>query len=175
MRSEQNNNRNRISTQKIAVCAILASLCIVLGYLESLVSLNFIAPGIKLGLANSVALILVCKNDFKGAIAVNITRIFLSALLFGSPMSLLFSFVAGMVSLILVWLFSKLEFLGVLGLSIIGGVAHNIVQCFIASAILGREVFLYLPLLILSGTLSGSLVGMISGIVLKKLETNEKL
>ena len=65
--------------KKIALYSILTSLALIFGYIESLFSLSFIAPGIKLGLANSVALILLCFKDFKGAVLVNITRILLSA------------------------------------------------------------------------------------------------
>ena len=174
MCAKQDNNRNKITARDIAFRALLAALCIVLGYLESLVSLNFIAPGVKLGLANSVALILICKGDVGGAVTVNLVRILLSALLFGSPVSLLFSLAAGAASLIFMWLFSKCKALSAVGLSIIGAIVHNITQCLVASILLGREVFLYTPLLLLAGAISGGAVGIISGIILKKLETNGK-
>ncbi len=174
MRSKQDNNRNKVNIKRLTSLALLTAVCLVLGYLESLVSLNFIAPGIKLGLANSVALILICKSDVGGAAAVNAVRVFLSALLFGSLFSLFFSVSAGAVSLIIMWLLSKSKQFGCVSLSIVGGVAHNITQCLVAWLILGKEVFLFLPILILAGIISGSAVGIISGIILKKLETNGK-
>ena len=86
--------------KKISIYGILATLCLILGYVEHLVSLDFIAPGIKIGLANSVALLLLARGDIKGAFAVNITRILLSALLFAAPSTLIFSFSGGITSLI---------------------------------------------------------------------------
>ena len=53
--------------KKITLYALFAALAMIFGYIESLYSLSFIAPGIKLGLANSIVLLLLCGGDFKGA------------------------------------------------------------------------------------------------------------
>ena len=86
--------------KKVTLYGIFTALAVIFGYIESLFSLSFIAPGIKLGLANAVCLILLLNGDVKGAFFVNTARIFLSALLFSSPFALLFSFAAGTVSLL---------------------------------------------------------------------------
>ena len=77
--------------KRVSTYGILVALCMVFGWVENLISLSFIAPGIKIGLANSVCLLLVLNKDIKGAFFTNIARILLSALLFSTPFSLVFS------------------------------------------------------------------------------------
>lgn len=160
--------------KKIALYGILTSLALIFGYIESLFSLSFIAPGIKLGLANSVALLLLCFKDFKGALLVNITRILLSALLFSSPFSLVFSLTAGTLSVVIMGLFSGIKSVSVIGFSVSGAAAHNLVQLTVASLILGRAVWWYLPFLLASAVIGGGIIGALSSIIFKKLKTNLK-
>lgn len=159
-------------TKRIALYGILASLALIFGYIESLFSLSFIAPGVKLGLANSVALLLLCRKDLKGALAVNITRILLSALLFSSPFSLLFSLTAGISSILIMRLLSGVKSVSPVGFSIAGAAAHNCVQLTVASVLFGRAVWCYLPFLLISALLSGALIGVLSSIIFKKIKTN---
>ena len=161
--------------KKIALYGILTSLALIFGYIESLFSLSFIAPGIKLGLANSVALILLCYGDFRGAMLVNITRILLSALLFSSPFSLVFSLTAGILSVVIMRLLSGIKGVSVIGFSISGAAVHNLVQLTVASLLFGRAVWYYLPFLIVSALLSGGIIGILSSIIFKKIKTNIKI
>ena len=161
--------------KKIALYGILTSLALIFGYIESLFSLSFIAPGIKLGLANSVALILLCFKDFKGAVLVNITRILLSALLFSSPFSLVFSLTAGILSVVIMRLLSGIKGVSVIGFSISGAAVHNLVQLTVASLLFGRAVWYYLPFLLVSALLSGGIIGILSSIIFKKIKTNIKI
>lgn len=156
--------------KKITLYAMLAAICLVCGYIESLLSLSFIAPGIKLGLSNSIALLLVAKGDFKGAFSVNITRILLSALLFSTPFSLVFSLSGGIISLICVCLLYKTGKFSIIGISIAGGVIHNIVQLTVAYFLLGNAVLYYLPFLIISGGVSGAVIGFIARLVSSKTD-----
>ena len=168
MSAEQGNNRNRV--KKLAFYSLLTAVAIIFGYVESLVPLSFIAPGVKLGLANSVALICLMNKDYKGALFVNITRILLSALLFGSPFSLLFSICGGLFSVSVCILLSRSDSLTIIGISIAGGVIHNIVQTAVAFFILGLGVFYYLPFLIVSGIISGGIIGLIVFALLKRVK-----
>lgn len=160
--------------KKIALYGILTSLALIFGYIESLFSLSFIAPGVKLGLANSVALLLLCFKDFKGALIVNITRILLSALLFSSPFSLVFSLTAGTLSVVIMGLLSGIKSVSVIGFSVSGAAAHNLVQLTVASLIFGRAVWWYLPFLLASAVIGGGIIGALSSIIFKKLKTNLK-
>ena len=161
--------------KKVALYGILTSLALILGFLESLFSLSFIVPGVKLGLANSVALLLLCFKDFKGALIVNITRILLSALLFSSPFSLAFSLTAGVFSVVIMRLLSGIKSVSVIGFSIAGAAVHNLVQLTVASLLFGRAVWWYQPFLLISALISGGIIGILSSIIFKKLKTNTKL
>ena len=161
--------------KKVALYGILTSLALILGFLESLFSLSFIVPGVKLGLANSVALLLLCFKDFKGALIVNITRILLSALLFSSPFSLAFSLTAGVFSVVIMRLLSGIKSVSVIGFSIAWAAVHNLVQLTVASLLFGRAVWWYQPFLLISALISGGIIGILSSIIFKKLKTNTKL
>ena len=161
--------------KRVALYGILTSLSLIFGYIESLFSLSFIAPGVKLGLANSIALLLLCFKDFKGALIVNITRTLLSALLFSSPFSLVFSLTAGVFSVVIMRFLSGIKSVSVIGFSIAGAAVHNLVQLTVASLLFGRAVWYYLPFLFISALLSGVIIGILSSIIFKKIKTNTKL
>lgn len=167
MSSKQGDNRSKI--KHLCLYALLTAVCLIFGYIESLVSLSFIAPGIKLGISNSVALLLICNKDIKGAFAVNISRILLSALIFGSVYSLLFSFCAGVISVSASWFVSKFKGLSAVGISVFGAVIHNTVQCLVALFVVGKGVFYYLPILIVFGIISGSAIGFSVLLLNKKI------
>ena len=156
--------------KKVALYGILTGLALIFGYIESLFSLSFIAPGIKLGLANSVALLLLCFREFKGALLVNITRILLSALLFSTPFSLVFSLTAGIISVVIMKLLSGIKSVSVVGFSIAGAVVHNLVQLTVASIIFGRAVWYYLPFLLVSALISGGIIVALSLIIFKRIK-----
>ena len=158
--------------KKVTLYGIFTALAVIFGYIESLFSLSFIAPGIKLGLANAVCLILLLNGDVKGAFFVNTARIFLSALLFSSPFALLFSFTAGTVSLLAAFMISRLKLVTAVGFSIAGAAAHNLTQVFVAVCVLGRGVWYYLPFLLAAAIVCGGTVGGLSLIIFKKIKTN---
>ena len=173
MSAKQGNCRNKIRIQRLCLYGILCALCLVIGFIENFINLSFIAPGVKIGLSNSVALILAAKGDIKGAFCVNITRILLSTLLFGSPFSLLFSITGGIASLCVMALLSKSKSVSIIGISTAAGAVHNIFQLLVALAVLGGGMLWYLPLLIVVGAVSGAVVGIFSLFILKKVETNQ--
>lgn len=162
-------------TRKICLYGILSSVCIVLGFLEHLVSLDFIAPGVKLGLSNSVALILIFYGDIKGAFAVNIVRILLSGLLFSSPMTMCYSLLGGISALVVMTLFSKIKFISIYGVSVLGAVSHNLAQLVCAGVLLGSGVWYYSPVLLISALICGMFTAFISNLINKRLkEANNK-
>ena len=147
----------------IALYGVLTCAAMMLSFIEGFLDLSFIAPGVKIGLANLMALLLILFNDFKGAFYVTTARVGLSALLFGTPVSFIFSLLGGIVSVSVMCLLSYSKNFSTLFISIVGGTVHNIVQCVVASIILKTiSVFLYLPLLIIFGILCGTAVGLLS-------------
>lgn len=172
MPAEQGNSRNRIKAARLTRYALFCAICLIVGYIESLLPLSFIAPGVKIGLSNAVALTLLLSGDAKGAFAVNIARILLSALLFGSPFSGLFALAGGVASLFAALLFKRVKGMSEIGVSMVSAAVHNLTQLIIATLVTGKGVIYYLPVLLLSGAATGALVGYLSRLLLKKLKTN---
>ncbi len=154
--------------KKICLYGILSALCMVLGFVEHLVSLDFIAPGVKIGLANSLALLLIVFGDIKGAGFVNITRILLSALLFNAPSTLIFSLSGGIASLCVMALLSRSKSFGCIGLSVAGAFVHNTAQLICAFLLLGKGVLYYSPFLAASAILSGVITGFLASLISKR-------
>lgn len=173
MSAKQGNGGNKIDALRLCRLSLLCALCLVFGYIESVAVIVPIA-GIKLGLANCIALLLVSFDDIKGAFAVNIARILLSALLFGSPVSLIFSLAGGLSSLVVTCLIRKAKFLSLIGISIVSGTVHNIFQLVVAVFAVGVGALYYLPVLLVSGAVCGALTGTVCTLILKKIKTNRK-
>lgn len=172
MSAKQGDSRNKINIKRLTLYALFTAACLIIGYLESVlsISLTAIAPGVKLGLSNAVALTLICSGDIKGAWAVNVTRICLSALLFGSPVSFLLSLAGGVMSTAVSCLVYRSKNVSVIGVSIAGGVAHNIFQLIAATLLVGFGVIFYLPVLVLLGAVCGAFCGILAKLVLKHVK-----
>ncbi len=153
--------------KKVCLYGILSSVCIVLSYVEHLVGLDFIAPGVKLGISNSVVLSLIALGDIKGAFSVNIVRILLSGLLFSQPLSMVFSISGGISSIIVMSVFSKFKVFSLYGVSVLGAVTHNLAQLVCAFILLGAGVWYYSPILLISALICGMLTSLVSKLVLK--------
>lgn len=177
MSAKQNSSTNKLNIKRITLYALLVAVCLIIGYLESLLSISLIAiaPGVKIGLSNAIALILICSGDTKGAWAVNITRICLSALLFGSPVSFLLSLSGGVASTLIATVLSKSRNVSVIGVSTAGGAAHNVFQLLAAALITGVGVIYYVPILIIGGALCGAFCGALSKLILNKANINKML
>ena len=135
----------------------------IFSYVETLLPLNLIFPGFKLGLANAVALLLLRRFGFREALLVNIARILLSSLLFGNAMSLAFSLAGGITALILEWIMLKFSVFGILGVSSAGGAIHNLAQTVAAALILSTAGIMKLsPILLLLGGFTGILCGIVT-------------
>ena len=148
--------------KRITLYGIFACLALIFGYIESLFSLSFIAPGIKIGLANCICLLLLSVGDLRGALFVNITRILLSALLFSSPFSLIFSLSAGIVSTVFSYAVSRFKSVSAVGTGIAGAAVHNAVQIAVAALIFGGGVLYYLPFMLTASLFCGGITGGIA-------------
>ena len=153
--------------KKVCLYGILSSLCIVFSFVEHLAGLDFIAPGVKLGLSNSVVLVLIALGDIKGAFSVNIVRILLSGMLFSSPFAMAFSFAGGILSMLIMAVFSKFKAFSLYGVSVLGAVTHNLAQLMVAWLVLGAGVWYYSPILLVSALICGMLTSLISKLVLR--------
>ena len=156
--------------KKVSLYGILVSLAFIASYIEVLIPFNFHIPGMKLGLANIAVLIALYTGGTKAGITVSIIRIILVGLTFGNPYSAIYGLSGGVISLAVMIALKKTDFFGMTGVSMAGGVAHNIGQLLCAMILLKLPaVFTYLSYLILVGTVTGALIGIIDEEVLKRL------
>ena len=158
----------KISTKAIAFYGIMAAFSLVLGYIEHLIPLPIGAYGIKLGLANLVTVILLYTLGGYAAFGVNMLRIILCSILFGSFTSFWYSLIGGLLSFTVMILLKKTNKFSPLGISICGALAHNIGQTAVAVILMEEfRIALYLPILIIVGALTGALIGIIAIPILK--------
>ena len=170
MRRTKIHERISVRTRKLTALALGVAVAMLLSYVESMLpSIGF--PGVKLGLANVAVMAALYTLGVWEAIAVSLARVFLIALLFGNPVSLLYGALGAIFSLGLMTILKRYAPFSPLGVSVAGGVAHNVGQIIGACLVMGTaKVAYYLPVLLVSGILSGVFVGVCAGIVIKKIE-----
>ncbi len=165
----------KYSTKKITTLALTVSLALILSFIESRIPAFVAIPGIKVGLANIAVIFTLYKLGIKEAICVSLLRVFLVSVLFGSPVSLIYSISGAVLSLSVMILLRKLTPLSEVTVSVSGGIMHNVGQIIAASFMLSTNVVTYyLPFLILSGTIAGVAVGTVSALLIKKVKINIK-
>ncbi len=147
--------------KKVSILGVMTALGIVLGWLESCVPITLGIPGVKLGIANLVALLVLYRFSLKEAAAVSVLRVLISSILFGNLAIGIYSLAGAMLSLAVMAILKKKTGLSVAGVSAAGGVAHNLGQILTAWIMMGTAaIFYYLPVLIVSGVIAGVLVGL---------------
>ncbi|MGI6579471.1 MAG: Gx transporter family protein [Saccharofermentanales bacterium] len=160
-----------MKTKHMTLLAMLIAISMILSYLESLLPQIYIVPGIKLGLANIPVMFAVFKLKPADALLISGIRIFLLSMLFRSFLSFIFSITGGLISVALMLLFKKINTFSILGISVIGGVAHNLGQILIAAFIVNTPGLLfYLPILIIAGTLAGIAIGVICNLLVNRIQ-----
>ena len=158
-------------TKSIAVIGVFAAFAVMLSFLERLLPAPVPLPGVKLGLANIIVIIFLYRYGVREAFKIQILRILLFSALFGGIGSALYSFAGGVLSLGAMALFKKAGVFSVVGVSVAGGVFHNIGQIAAAAAVLqSAGLFVYLPLLIISGEVTGLITGLVAFYVLSRLD-----
>ena len=162
-----------METRKIARMGLLVALAMILSYVESLIPAFVAVSGVKVGLANIVVIFALYTLGPVEALTVSLLRVILSSFLFGSVLSLLYSLSGALLSLGGMIVMKKLKIFSTLVVSVTGGVLHNVGQILVACLVLETDVLLYyLPVLILSGVVTGAVIGIIGSLVIKRLENN---
>ena len=161
----------RNNTKKLTTMAIMVSFALILSFIESRIPAFVAIPGVKVGLANIAVIFTLYKMGIKEAAAISVVRILLVSMLFGNPVSLVYSLAGAALSFSVMLLLKKLTPLTEVAVSVSGGVMHNIGQIIAASIILDTNVVAYyLPFLILSGTIAGIVVGLITAMLIKRVK-----
>ncbi len=149
--------------RKLIYTALLVSMALAVSLIENMIPVPFIAPGAKLGLSNIVILVSLLVFGFKTAATVALLKSFLLMLVAGFGPSFLYSFAGAILSTLVMGFAYRFcsNIFSTIGISILGAVAHNLAQVFVASLILGNfMIFTYFPLLTIVGTITGYFVGL---------------
>jgi len=153
----------------VAEYGMLIALACVLGYIEALIPLP-LPVGVKLGLANLMTLVALYTVGGRGAAMVSLVRIILVGFTFGNMGSMLYSLAGGLFSLLIMILAKKSGWFSQIGVSVLGGVFHNIGQLTVAALVTETGgVFVYLPFLLVGGVVAGVLIGILGGIMVERV------
>ena len=156
--------------RRVALTGMMAALALIFSYVEVLFPFNAGIPGVKLGLANLVPLIILYRMDARYAFAANLIRVILAGLLFSGLFAALYSLAGSLTSFLVMYLLKKTRLFSVIGVSTAGGVFHNLGQLIVAMlAISGPQLFHYMPVLIISGMIAGIIVGIGASILLDRI------
>ena len=164
------NDRIRPDTKRLTLLSVLVAVAMILSYVESLVPAFVAVPGVKMGLSNIATVFALYTLGPVAAISVSLVRVCLSALLFGNAASLIYSLFGAAFALLAMILLKRLSLFSAMGVSVAGGVFHNVGQILMAMWLLGTaELGYYLIVLAITGTVSGVFVGLCGGMAVKRI------
>ena len=150
---------------------LLVALAMVLSFVETLIPVFAAVPGMKLGLTNLVVMVALLLFSPPRAFMVNMIRIVLVGFTFGNMFSMLYSAAGGLLSFAVMLVMLKSGKFSPVGISAVGGVAHNAGQIIVACFVLDTGmVFYYLPFLAISGIVAGIVIGVVSSLITVRLK-----
>lgn len=161
--------KNKAKT--IAMVGACTAVALVLAYLEAILPPLFPAvPGIKMGLPNIILIFLLYRRGPICASVVSLLRILLVSVLFGNAMALIYSLAGGALSMLLMFLLARLKWFSEVGVSVVGGVAHNAGQVLMAMLLLETaQLGYYMAVLTVTGAIAGVLIGLCGAMLIKKM------
>ena len=155
---------------RVAYFGVFTALALIFSYVETLIPFQIGIPGVKLGLANLIIVIALYKMNLKETYMLSVTRVVLSGFIFANMFSIIYSLAGGLLSLTVMALLKKKGGFSIMGISIAGGVFHNIGQLIVAMIVVETfSVAYYVPVLLISGLVTGMVIGLVSGEMLKRL------
>lgn len=161
------------SGKNVAFYGMFVSLAFVFSYIEVLLPFSLIVPipGFKLGLANIVMLTILYVMGPKEALGISLIRIVLTGFTFGNMFSFFYSLVGGLLSWFVMWICKKTNRLSMVGVSVAGGISHNIGQIIVAMLVLENvAIGYYFPILLITGSLTGIVIGFVGYGMLKMVK-----
>ena len=163
--------KKKLSTKQMVTLSALVAVAMILSYVESMIPAFVAVPGVKMGLSNIATVFALYSLGWPYAIIVSVVRVFLSSLLFGNFVSLIYSLSGAALALALMILLKKLDRFSTVGVSVAGGVGHNIGQTIAACIVMeNAAISLYIIPLIISGTISGVLIGLVAGKLVERVK-----
>lgn len=157
-------------TKRVATDGLFIALSLVVSYIEVMLPIPLGIPGVKIGLANAVIMVLLFFTTWQRALGISVLRIILVGFLFGNPMTIVYSLAGGILSLLVMVLLKKIKGFSAVGISVGGGVAHNVGQLSVAVLLMeNAKIYYYAPVLLVTGTIAGVAIGVLTGVLVKKL------
>lgn len=151
----------------------MSSLALIFSYVEAIIPFNAGIPGVKLGIANIVTVIALYKLSIKHAAIVSFIRIMVAGFLFSGLFGAIYSLAGATVSLIGMIFLKKTGKFSIAGVSMAGGVLHNLGQLLVASFLIkDLRIFFYFPILLFSGLASGIAIGIAATLIMRVLPKN---
>lgn len=151
----------------------MSSLALIFSYVEAIIPFNAGIPGVKLGIANIVTVIALYKLSIKHAAIVSFIRIMVAGFLFSGLFGAIYSLAGATVSLIGMIFLKKTGKFSIAGVSMAGGVLHNLGQLLVASFLIkDLRIFFYFPILLFSGLTSGIAIGIAATLIMGVLPKN---
>ena len=162
-----NHSKIRALTQ-LSLCV---SVALLLSYVEVLIPPVYSAvPGIKMGLPNIAVIFVLYRFGVREAAAVSLVRMAVVAMLFGNPVTFVYSLAGAILSLGGMALLRRTNLFSTVGVSIAGGVLHNLGQILVAMILLSTaEIGYYMIVLAVTGTVSGALVGFCGALAVARV------
>ncbi len=162
-----------MNIKRLTTLAFFLAVSVVLGYLESLIPYDFGVPGIKLGLANIVSLIILYMYRSSDAFIVGILRILIIGFMFGNMYMIIYSLSGLLLSITLMILLKKSSIFSIIGISVAGAVSHNIGQLIVAYIVVRTSgILFYIPVLLVAAVIAGVCTGVTASGVLRILRKN---
>ena len=155
---------------RVAYFGVFTALALIFSYVETLIPVNLGIPGVKLGLANLIIVVALYKMRLSEAYLLSVVRVLLAGFIFGNYFSIIYSLAGGLLSLTVMALLKKWGGFSLQGISIAGGVFHNIGQLIVAAVVVETfSVTYYFPVLLVAGLLTGPVIGIVAEMMLKRL------
>lgn len=155
---------------RVAYFGVFTALALIFSYVETLIPVNLGIPGVKLGLANLIIVVALYKMRLSEVYLLSVVRVLLAGFIFGNYFSIIYSLAGGLLSLTVMALLKKWGGFSLQGISIAGGVFHNIGQLIVAAVVVETfSVTYYFPVLLVAGLLTGLVIGIVAEMMLKRL------
>lgn len=156
--------------RKVALYGMLIALAFIFSYIESMFPMPVPVPGVKLGLANLVNVVGLYTVGVTGTAAVSLIRIVLVGFTFSNMFSMIYSLAGGILSLLVMILARKTGAFSKIGVSILGGIFHNVGQLTVAAFVTKTAgVFTYFPMLLVAGVVTGAVIGLLGGMIVERI------
>lgn len=160
----------RSQSRRVALLGMMCAVAFALSYLEALLPIPGVAPGVKLGLANIAVMFALYAVDAKAALVVAFAKVVLSGILFASPFGFICSACGTAFALTSMVVLGRARGVDVVAVGVVAALAHNAGQLFAVAILVDTAaVWAYAPVLAVAGCVTGCITGILTKGVLKAL------